>query len=66
MHGTTDRFRIRACTSRTSWGWRETDAQGYWVAASDGGVFSFGDARFYGSMGGKHLNAPAGRHGAYH
>ena len=58
MHGTTDRFRIRAWTSRTSWGWRETDAQGYWVVASDGGVFSFGDARFYGSMGGKHLNAP--------
>ena len=31
---------------------------GYWLAASDGGVFSFGDAKFYGSMGGKHLNAP--------
>ncbi|WP_436527457.1 hypothetical protein [Actinoplanes sp. HUAS TT8] len=31
---------------------------GYWVAAADGGVFSFGDARFYGSMGGKALNAP--------
>jgi hypothetical protein len=26
--------------------------------ASDGGVFSFSDAPFYGSMGGKHLNAP--------
>jgi hypothetical protein len=25
---------------------------------SDGGVFSFGDASFYGSMGGQHLNAP--------
>ncbi|GIM90934.1 glycoside hydrolase family 19 protein [Paractinoplanes toevensis] len=31
---------------------------GYWIAAADGGVFSFGDARFYGSMGGKPLNAP--------
>ena len=33
-------------------------AEGYWLVAADGGVFSFGDAQFYGSMGGKHLNAP--------
>ena len=26
--------------------------------ASDGGMFSFGDAHFYGSMGGKPLNKP--------
>ena len=26
--------------------------------ASDGGVFNFGDAAFYGSMGGQHLNPP--------
>jgi hypothetical protein len=26
--------------------------------ASDGGIFSFGDAAFYGSEGGTHLNAP--------
>jgi parallel beta-helix repeat protein len=31
---------------------------GYWEVAADGGVFSFGDAQFYGSMGGQHLNAP--------
>ncbi|NNN12164.1 MAG: right-handed parallel beta-helix repeat-containing protein, partial [Acidimicrobiaceae bacterium] len=31
---------------------------GYWMAGSDGGVFSFGDAGYYGSMGGKTLNAP--------
>ncbi len=31
---------------------------GYWIVASDGGIFSFGDANFYGSMGGQHLNAP--------
>ncbi len=31
---------------------------GYWTVASDGGIFSFGSARFHGSMGGKHLNAP--------
>ena len=31
---------------------------GYWIAAADGGVFTYGDAAFYGSMGGQHLNAP--------
>lgn len=31
---------------------------GYWLMASDGGIFSMGDAQFYGSMGGKPLNAP--------
>ena len=31
---------------------------GYWTAASDGGVFTFGDAQFLGSMGGKPLNEP--------
>ena len=31
---------------------------GYWMVASDGGIFSFGDAGFYGSMGGSHLNRP--------
>ena len=35
-----------------------TNSLGYWIAASDGGVFSFGNAQFYGSMGGQHLNAP--------
>ena len=31
---------------------------GYWLVASDGGVFAYGDATFYGSMGGKTLNKP--------
>jgi len=31
---------------------------GYWLVAGDGGIFSFGDAPFDGSMGGHHLNAP--------
>ena len=31
---------------------------GYWVVASDGGIFSFGEARFWGSMGGRRLNQP--------
>ena len=25
------------------------DGDGYWLVASDGGIFSFGDAAFYGS-----------------
>jgi hypothetical protein len=29
--------------------------QGYWLAAADGGLFAFGDAGFYGSMGGRPL-----------
>jgi hypothetical protein len=31
---------------------------GYWLVGSDGGVFTFGTAQFYGSMAGKHLNSP--------
>ena len=34
------------------------DQQGYWLVASDGGVFSYGDAAFYGSTGNVHLNRP--------
>ncbi|MHB8289817.1 MAG: hypothetical protein ACYDEY_11380 [Acidimicrobiales bacterium] len=34
------------------------DGNGYWTVASDGGVFAYGDAVFYGSMGGKYLNKP--------
>jgi hypothetical protein len=29
------------------------DGGGYWLVASDGGVFSFGDADFYGSVPGQ-------------
>ena len=39
------------------------DGGGYWEVASDGGIFAFGDAGFYGSMGGKPLNAADRRHG---
>ena len=31
---------------------------GVWLAGIDGGVFAFGDAGFFGSMGGKRLNQP--------
>ena len=34
------------------------DGGGYWLVASDGGVFAFGDARFYGSTGSIRLNRP--------
>ncbi|HEY3240780.1 MAG TPA: hypothetical protein VGL92_14525, partial [Acidimicrobiia bacterium] len=33
-------------------------ASGYWLVASDGGLFSFGDAAFYGSTGAVRLNRP--------
>jgi len=26
------------------------DGQGYWEVAADGGLFSYGDAKFYGSL----------------
>jgi hypothetical protein len=32
--------------------------RGYWLLGRDGGVFSFGDARFFGSTGGMRLNQP--------
>ncbi|HVM07319.1 MAG TPA: hypothetical protein VM345_02560 [Acidimicrobiales bacterium] len=31
---------------------------GYWLAAQDGGIFSFGDAQFFGSTGALNLKAP--------
>jgi hypothetical protein len=34
------------------------DGKGYWLVASDGGIFTFGDAVFYGSTGAIHLNQP--------
>jgi len=34
------------------------DQAGYWLVASDGGLFSFGDARFFGSTGNLVLNKP--------
>jgi hypothetical protein len=35
-----------------------SEATGYWLVASDGGIFTFGDAGFYGSTGGIKLNKP--------
>jgi hypothetical protein len=33
---------------------------GYWLVASDGGIFAFGDAPFEGSLGGAGVNDIAG------
>ena len=35
-----------------------SDNGGYWLAASDGGIFSYGDAPFEGSAGSLTLNKP--------
>ncbi len=32
--------------------------KGYWLVASDGGIFNYGDAGFYGSAGSLALNKP--------
>ena len=34
------------------------DSLGYWLVAADGGLFSFGDAPFFGSTGNIVLNKP--------
>ena len=34
------------------------NGKGYWLSARDGGIFTFGNAGFYGSTGALHLNAP--------
>ena len=34
------------------------NGKGYWLVAQDGGIFTFGSAHFYGSMGATHLNQP--------
>lgn len=46
-------------TNNPSWGMTPApDGIGYWLVASDGGVFGFGDARFYGSTGNDHRDQP--------
>jgi hypothetical protein len=35
-----------------------TTGNGYWLVASDGGIFAFGDANFFGSTGGIDLDQP--------
>ena len=54
------RFRAprTSSTPRSSASTSTVSGKGYWLVASDGGVFSFGDAVFYGSTGAMHLNKP--------
>ena len=35
-----------------------TTGQGYWLVASDGGIFTFGNVGYYGSTGSMRLNQP--------
>jgi hypothetical protein len=35
-----------------------TPSHGYWLVGSDGGIFTFGSANFFGSTGAIHLNRP--------
>ncbi len=35
-----------------------SDAQGYWLVAADGGIFTFGNAGYFGSTGSMKLNQP--------
>ena len=44
---------LPSCTQVTS-----APSNGYWLGASDGGIFTFGDAVFHGSQGGARLNKP--------
>ena len=51
--------RAASTSTSPSSAWRRPPtAGGYWLVASDGGIFSFGDAQFYGSTGAIHLNQP--------
>jgi hypothetical protein len=36
----------------------DATGHGYWIVGSDGGIFSYGDAAFHGSLGGTKINAP--------
>ena len=40
-------------------------AAGYWLVAADGGIFSYGDAGFYGSTGSLHAQRADRRHGGH-
>jgi hypothetical protein len=46
-------FKLAALTQTA-----DSPTGGYWLAASDGGVFTYGNAQFYGSLGDKPLASP--------
>ena len=54
----------RSTSRHPSSAWRSTpDGRGYWLVAADGGVFSFGDAAFYGQHGRAAAQPADRRHG---
>ena len=57
--GAASTVRPAVCTSTSRSSGSPTDARtgGYWLVASDGGIFAF-DAPFHGSTGAMHLNKP--------
>ncbi len=58
--------RAASTSPSPSWAWPPPPtAAGYWLVASDGGVFAFGDAGFYGSTGDIHLDEARGGHGRH-
>jgi|GEM_PF-1530961 len=46
------------CPPDAPFGSLQTAGKGYWMAAADGGVFSYGAAKFHGSTGNLKLNQP--------
>ena len=54
----TDRLGNTGAIPTTSQAHTTVVSKGYWLVASDGGIFSFGDAHFYGSTGALTLKAP--------
>ena len=55
FHGSTGAMRLNAPVVGMA---ATPSGDGYWLVATDGGIFSFGDAHFFGSTGAMHLNAP--------
>ncbi|MDA8355334.1 MAG: hypothetical protein M0Z95_03320 [Actinomycetota bacterium] len=49
---------VSGSTTGSGTGTTTDPTSGSWKVASDGGIFAFGDAQFYGSMGGHPLNEP--------
>jgi SpoIID/LytB domain protein len=68
VHGSNGDVTISGSSFQSSFGLKSTwflvtnnpsgGLVGYWVTASDGGVFTFGGAQFYGSTGAMRLNKP--------
>ena len=53
------RGEIQCSVTSNPYGTPSNDEHGYWVLGTDGGVFTYGAAPYYGSTGGMRLNTPA-------